>query len=411
VDRTPKGPRLRTDALPVSQMAGVLVDDADRPTSASWNLFRDLADVAYARRERLGAVRPERIASENVSVVLEMRAAAGGVDDDLPFATRKGIDVEARELARAFPVPGVRVQGAAAGLLLGDADDMSVALEETHGGALGISEGLEHDASREHADIGAFTVDTAEGRALGRSREGRRPTDPPGQPSRKTREAQPRADVGETCREGETPWARDRLERGTRERPAIVPLPQNLARSLHDPTERHARRARGLARAAHQTRFEMLDGGVARRGRARDDLADQLNASARRVCLVAQRPVRGAIVRAEAARDARREILGADVGGRESDVPSIRTMAIGTASVAARLREVVSSDRVIDDPATLLPYSFDASFWSLRQRRTPRPVVVPESTADVVAVVRIANETETPLVPRGAGTGQTSAAT
>src|SRR5256886_7523586 len=85
-------------------------------------------------------------------------------------------------------------------------------------------------------------------------------------------------------------------------------------------------------------------------------------------------------------------------------------MAVGTSSVAARLREVVASERVIDDPATLLPYSYDASFWSLRQRRTPSAVVVPESTAEVVAVVRIANETETPLVPRGAGTGQTGGA-
>ena len=409
-DRPQKGPRLRADPLPVCEMAGVLVDDADRPASAGRNRFRDLADVAHAGRKRLGAVRPERITGEDVSVVLEMRAAAGGVDDNLPFATRKGIDVEARELARAFAIAGVRVQGAAAGLFLGDADDMSVALEQTHRGALGITEGLAHDAPRENADIGAFTVDAAEGRALGRSREGRRPTDPPGQPSRKAREAQPRADVGETRRESETPWARDRLERGTRERPAAVPLPQDLARSLHDPTERHARRARGLTRAADQTRLEMLDGGVARRGGARDDRADQLNASARRVRLVAQHPVRGAIVQAEAARDARREILGADMGGRESDVPSIRTMAIGTASVAARLREVVSNDRVIDDPATLLPYSYDASFWSLRQRRTPSAVVVPESTAEVVAVVRIANETETPLVPRGAGTGQTGGA-
>jgi glycolate oxidase len=85
-------------------------------------------------------------------------------------------------------------------------------------------------------------------------------------------------------------------------------------------------------------------------------------------------------------------------------------MAIGTRSVPTRLREVVSSERVIDDPATLLPYSYDASFWSLRQRRIPSAVVVPESTAEVVAVVRVANETGTPLVPRGAGTGQTGGA-
>ena len=85
-------------------------------------------------------------------------------------------------------------------------------------------------------------------------------------------------------------------------------------------------------------------------------------------------------------------------------------MAIGTASVAARLREVIPAARVIDDPSTLLPYSYDASFWSLRQQRTPSAVVVPESTAEVVAAVRVANDTETPIVPRGAGTGQTGGA-
>jgi len=85
-------------------------------------------------------------------------------------------------------------------------------------------------------------------------------------------------------------------------------------------------------------------------------------------------------------------------------------MAVGTSSIAARLRDVMPGERVIDDPATLLPYSYDASFWSLRQRRTPSAVAVPETTAEVVAVVRVANETETPIVPRGAGTGQTGGA-
>ena len=85
-------------------------------------------------------------------------------------------------------------------------------------------------------------------------------------------------------------------------------------------------------------------------------------------------------------------------------------MAVGTSSIAARLREVIPGERVIDDPSTLLPYSYDASFWSLRQRRTPSAVVVPETTAEVVAVVHIANEAEIPIVPRGAGTGQTGGA-
>lgn len=86
-------------------------------------------------------------------------------------------------------------------------------------------------------------------------------------------------------------------------------------------------------------------------------------------------------------------------------------MATQTAeSIAARLRAVLPHDRVIDDPATLEPYAYDASFWSLRMRRRPDVVVIPESTADVVAAMRVAATTGTPIVPRGAGTGQTGGA-
>src|SRR5437870_3787426 len=81
-----------------------------------------------------------------------------------------------------------------------------------------------------------------------------------------------------------------------------------------------------------------------------------------------------------------------------------------TTGIAARLRAALPGGQVIDDPATLLPYSYDASFWSLRQRRTPQAVVVPTSTADVVAIVRVANEAGVPIVARGAGTGQTGGA-
>lgn len=79
-------------------------------------------------------------------------------------------------------------------------------------------------------------------------------------------------------------------------------------------------------------------------------------------------------------------------------------------AIAERLRAVLPHDRVIDDPATLEPYAYDASFWSLRMQRRPDVVVVPESTADVVAAVRVADQTGTPIVPRGAGTGQTGGA-
>lgn len=85
-------------------------------------------------------------------------------------------------------------------------------------------------------------------------------------------------------------------------------------------------------------------------------------------------------------------------------------MVTANASVASRLREILPPDRVIDDETTLVPYSYDASFWSLRKRRMPEVVVVPDGGAEVAAVVRIAAETGTPVVARGAGTGQTGGA-
>ena len=85
-------------------------------------------------------------------------------------------------------------------------------------------------------------------------------------------------------------------------------------------------------------------------------------------------------------------------------------MATKAATLAERLREIIPADRVIDDPATLLPYAYDASFWSLRQQRLPDVVVVPRTTAEVAGVVRFADTTGTPVVPRGAGTGQTGGA-
>src|SRR5258708_20271533 len=78
--------------------------------------------------------------------------------------------------------------------------------------------------------------------------------------------------------------------------------------------------------------------------------------------------------------------------------------------IAERLRAVLPRDSVIDDPATLEPYAYDASFWSLRMQHRPGVVVVPESTAHVAATMRVAAETGTPIVPRGAGTGQTGGA-
>src|SRR5437867_8828177 len=86
------------------------------------------------------------------------------------------------------------------------------------------------------------------------------------------------------------------------------------------------------------------------------------------------------------------------------------TVGAPRSTLAERLRRLLPHEAVIDDPATLLPYAYDASFWSLRQQRLPDVVVVPRTTEDVQRVVRFADETNTPVIARGAGTGQTGGA-
>src|SRR5258707_1295722 len=123
-------------------------------------------------------------------VVLQVRPATRRVDDHLRLASGKGVHVVPSELACALAVAGVRVQSATAGLLLGDAYDVSVAFEKAPGRALGVAEGLAHDAAGEDAHVRALAVDTAERSALRRRRQGRRPAEAAGRrPWRRRRRA------------------------------------------------------------------------------------------------------------------------------------------------------------------------------------------------------------------------------
>ncbi len=65
------------------------------------------------------------------------------------------------------------------------------------------------------------------------------------------------------------------------------------------------------------------------------------------------------------------------------------------------LRALFPAHRVILDPVELLTYEMDAGV----QRGRPQAVVLPESTDEVVRVVRWAGERGIPIVARGAGTG------
>lgn len=66
-----------------------------------------------------------------------------------------------------------------------------------------------------------------------------------------------------------------------------------------------------------------------------------------------------------------------------------------------RLIEAIGSDAVKTAPEDLAVYSFDA----YTSGGTPSAIVLPNSTRDVSAIVRIARECGEPIVARGAGTG------
>lgn len=71
------------------------------------------------------------------------------------------------------------------------------------------------------------------------------------------------------------------------------------------------------------------------------------------------------------------------------------------AEIVARLKAVLPSDSVIDDPAETKAYECDALS---AYRCPPLAVVLPRTTEDVATALRICNEMRVPVVPRGAGT-------
>ncbi len=71
------------------------------------------------------------------------------------------------------------------------------------------------------------------------------------------------------------------------------------------------------------------------------------------------------------------------------------------ARIVTRLREALSADAVIDDEMETRAYECDAL---TAYRCPPLAVVLPASTTEVSAVVRICSEEGVPVVPRGSGT-------
>ena len=78
-------------------------------------------------------------------------------------------------------------------------------------------------------------------------------------------------------------------------------------------------------------------------------------------------------------------------------------MTATTTAWATELRDALGADSVLLDPDVTAAYARDQAM--LAPAGTPAAVVLPRSTADVVAVLRVATRHGVPVVPRGAGSG------
>ncbi len=83
-----------------------------------------------------------------------------------------------------------------------------------------------------------------------------------------------------------------------------------------------------------------------------------------------------------------------------------RTTNASDPQVIDKLREIVGDCNVVVDPTSVEPYGADA----VREKFPPEAVVFPESTAEMVDILRLANEYLFPVTARGGGVGYTGGA-
>ena len=76
-------------------------------------------------------------------------------------------------------------------------------------------------------------------------------------------------------------------------------------------------------------------------------------------------------------------------------------MLTGTASLVNELRALCGDDGVIAEPEQLMVYECDAYTM---EKQLPDVVVLPRTTEQVVAIVKLCAAHQVPIIPRGAGT-------
>ena len=82
------------------------------------------------------------------------------------------------------------------------------------------------------------------------------------------------------------------------------------------------------------------------------------------------------------------------------------TTAASKPEVLSRLTEIVGEENVVVDPDRVEPYGADA----VKEKFPPEAVVFPESTEQIVAILKLANEYLFPVTARGGGVGYTGGA-
>ena len=86
--------------------------------------------------------------------------------------------------------------------------------------------------------------------------------------------------------------------------------------------------------------------------------------------------------------------------------PGRQTTNASKPEVLDKLRSIVGAENVIVDPERVEPYGADA----VKEKFPPEAVVFPESTAQMVTILKLANEYLFPVTARGGGVGYTGGA-
>ena len=273
-----------------------------------------LGEVARRGHHALGTRRIHRVIAQQVRIVLDHRAASGGVDHDrLGLAARErfvpGVDVAAGIGQRAFVVVEVVTDRAAAARTLRHRRRDTQTVEHARGGGIdaGHHRRLHAAVKQQHA------ARVPRARPASRVRAG-------GHLAREHGRQQRSQHLTQAHRRVEQPAPRESLaqrlaQQALRQRPLHL-LVDEPAADVDQVPVLDARRAGGLAVAAGEATVEM---GLRRRagGHALHHLLDQVDAPPRAVALVAQQLIGGAGRGAEAAvHAAAQDALGRDAVGR-----------------------------------------------------------------------------------------------